>query len=249
MSIFFGFFVVDLGSLHAYIYIYIHAYIYNYRSKLKVLEEDKDLYSCIPGSKLQGYLEEKVDKIFTFLQIVRFFATYLVSKEMYDPKNTSIIVFDQDLEEVFDVKAMLKSDFSKMLHKHLKLIKQNGFSDMGKAGKTQTDITISPSRTPTRHTFEHKYYVLKDLAHCLSLEAPHLVLTYSEIKILVKGYLTLNKDRLCSQRHEDIVHCSHDALGVTLDVNYFHLKQLDTLLAKQVVYLHPRLYPDLYREE
>ena len=217
------------------------------RSK-RELEADITLFTCEAGSKLESYLDNKIEKIFVLKIILQFFAKDLAKKKLYDPLNKAILVFNEELEEIFGAKAMITPDFTQTLIRKLKIVREG--RDLRKASQIRPiSSTENNIRENARQLYPLKYLVKRDLAFCLMIDPSNPILTLSEIVALVHEYINTNQDRLCSPKHKGIINCTNDALGSTFNVNYFHVLQIETLISRQVIFLQPRLHPDAYREE
>ena len=207
------------------------------------------LYKCTTGSRLELYLKNKLEKEFTLQTLVKHFLCEITKEQLYDARNTEIIVFSEELESVLGVKAIKQKDLAHVIFKQVEFTNKTsepGFPDLDKAPKVEEETCTIRENFIMNHIIRFKPE--RQLACCLMVQMSDNF-TLSELKTLVFEYINKNGDRLCDPRNQNMICVKHDALGVAFEVDYFDLTQLKDMILKRTILLHPKIYPELYKEE
>jgi hypothetical protein len=191
-------------------------------------------YRFAHGSKLQTALEKRnridpENNCFTITELLHILKSILFLEKLFDPQNSSIILFSPDLEEVFNARAAHITDLVHFLNPHL---------------------VYCPLNT---HDIKVPIFGNNDVQFCLKPKLKHLLepdsfQTYfhsmSTLIKMVENYC--KKKKLIDLRNPFIAILSDDPLKQVFNVNAFHRKQLIQLLLPHVHYLHgysPRTSP------
>ena len=226
----------------------------------KVSEEP--LVKFKKDSTLEQFLLQKTgDTNKTFMQILNVLKNIMKSEELYDPRNPSIIFCSQELEKIFNCKALHLSDLRKLvlhqieersrkeviLHwnrlrvdrevKHPKIIIVNGggifYSSSNESHLNKTRIFFG--------SLNLKFGVQPEFSSVLrSVEGADKTQTefsMSEILQLFSKYMISKKDNILDPRNLTVAMVEDDPLGKAFKVGGFHRSQTRALLDQQLVCL------------
>ena len=213
-------------------------------------------------STLEQFLLQKTgDTNKTFMEILNILKNIMKTQQLYDPRNPSIVFCSEQLEKIFNCKALHLTDLRKLvlhqieeksrqeviLHwnrlrgkrevKHPKIIVVNG-AGIFYSSSNETHLN------KTRRFFGSlnlKFGVQPEFSSILkSVEGTDKTQTefsMSEILQLFSKYMISKKDTILDQRNVTVAMVENDPLGKVFKVAGFHRSQARVLIDQQLVCL------------
>ena len=171
---------------------------------------------------------------YTLAEILENLKKVITEERLFDESNPSIVMCSEQLERVFNQKALhvrqVKSAvLSQLVQREIPPIQDNqdDFATPDETRKIASMETDSPTyiiSTPLRKVFETME----------EYDQARVSFKYHEITDLLSNYIIRNQDRLFDQRNIHVALVENDLLGKALQVKSFHRCQIQALLRTQL---------------
>jgi len=215
------------------------------------------VYRVARGSCLYHYLNSKhalVQGLTTLGAILPLLKATIVENKLFDPKNPSIILCSQQLENMFGMKALHVKQLRGALLKQLEAVEHDAAaeaaeeqlddsSDDDEGGPAQTSCaptTSSPAAATAAASnnsggAEQKFVMSAGLkALLLPNTGRNVAVTFRQAAALLSRYIIARQHQLFDSRNILVALVTGDPLGAVFGVSAFHRSQTSHLLKAQL---------------
>jgi len=210
-----------------------------------------------PQSKLELYIVKKKNlekKIFTLAEVLTYLKDIIRGGRLFDMKNPSIILCDNDLEEALNMKALHVTEIRDLvlaqltkLHDEPNVGKFTNFSNRSNPTQGSAPGSPAPQRLIQNASVTTQVYIDKKAEFTLqpkflevvrslpNTDPKQTVFSYEEVTLLLSTYILAHKEKFFDSRNIKLAMVGGDPLGEAFGVEAFHRCQVNTLLKKQLI--------------
>ena len=179
------------------------------------------------GENVKNYLssENISQDIKTFGQMLTCFKEIIMKKKLYYASNPRIIKPDQNLELLVNQKALSVDQFRDALLQEVKITKTDS---SGRVKITNiAELVFKPK--------DEKFRIKPKLRKLITGSSDDCVLSYTQICSLLSKYIIERREELFDSRNIWVVVCQNHPLGLALESEAFHRREVQELLRNQLI--------------
>ena len=191
-------------------------------------------YTTKAGTAIRQFaIEVRLDPDYLCtVQLISRFEHYAGLKGLKDPTNMQIIICDQYLENVVEMKALHVGQLGPALTRFLE----------PKGWKNIKELCVAPRQNEAWLTqASQQYRIIRNLHLLMAKEGrlpgydPNRTFTLEDLRIFIDGYLTVRRHRFFDARNVQVGVIKGDPLAEILNVDSFHISQVPLLIRSKCV--------------
>lgn len=211
-----------------------------------------------PQSKLELFIMKKKNildkKIFTLAEVLTYLKEIIRGERLFDLKNPSIIICDNDLEDALNMKALHVTEIRDLVLAQLtklqdepNLGKFTNFSNRNNQTQGSAPGSPAPQRLIQNASTTTQVYINKKAEFTLkpkflevvrslpNTDPKQIVFSYEEVTLLLSTYILAHKEKFFDCRNIKLAMVAGDPLGEAFGVRAFHRCQVNNLLKNQLI--------------
>ena len=202
------------------------------------------------GVPLKRFIQDATnssEEHFTLREILETLKAIITREKLYDETNPSIIICSEALERVFDQKALhvtqVRESVMNQLYPRDHQVALLNATNQHPTGSDVALNAISPDTAQRSHEETIQYELKPALRRVFekveTFNRSKTTFSYSEIATALSTYIIKYKDKLIDPRNIYVIFAAADPLGEAFQVKTFHRSQVQALLRKALMPIHP----------